>query len=153
METLFQLSVLLVMPFWLLIVFLPHWRWTRRIMNSVLVVVPAALLFLFLLISNLALTLDFLARLFPPTLASIQPLLGSATGASIVWIHVGAFDLFVGRWVYLDSRMEGISAWLISPILAVAFLLGPLGFLLYLAARWRVSRSRSSPAPAQVTIA
>lgn len=148
METLFQLSALLVMPFWLLIVFLPHWRWTRRIMNSVLVIVPAALLYVVLLIANLDLTIDFLAQLFPPTLASIQPLLGSTTGATIVWVHVGTLDLFVGRWVYLDSRVEAISAWLASPILVVAFLLGPLGFLLYLAARWIVSRSRSSPAPA-----
>lgn len=117
-------------------------------MKSVLVIVPAALLYVVLLISNLDLTLDFLAQLLPPTLASVQALLGSTAGATIAWIHFGAFDLFVGRWVYVDSREEAISAWLVSPILAVVFLLGPLGFLLYLVARWIVTRGRRSPAPA-----
>ena len=27
-DTLFSLSNLLVMPFWFLMIFLPHWRWT-----------------------------------------------------------------------------------------------------------------------------
>ena len=144
METLFQLSALLVVPFWLLIVLLPKWQWTRRIMNTILVIVPAALLYLFLLVSNLDTTVDFLTHLFPPTLAVIQTLFGTIAGATIAWVHFGAFDLFVGRWVYLDSQAEGISAWIVSPILLVVFLLGPLGFLLYLATRWIVGRNRLS---------
>ncbi|MCB0074886.1 MAG: DUF4281 domain-containing protein, partial [Caldilineaceae bacterium] len=51
------------------------------------------------------------------------------------WVHFLAFDLFVGRWVYLDSRARGITAWLVSPILFVVLMLGPLGFLLYMAVR------------------
>ena len=49
--------------------------------------------------------------------------------------HFLAFDLFVGRWVYLDSRERGISAWLMAPILLVVLMLGPLGFILYLVVR------------------
>ena len=50
MEIIFQLSSLLVMPFWLLIIFLPHWQWTRRIMASPWVVAPAALLYTLLVV-------------------------------------------------------------------------------------------------------
>jgi hypothetical protein len=46
-----------------------------------------------------------------------------------------AFDLFVGRWVYLDGRRLGMSAWLVSPILFFVLMLGPLGLVLYVAAR------------------
>lgn len=79
-------------------------------MNSIVVIVPAALLYLFLLVLNLDTTVDFLTHLFPPTLAVIQTLFGTTAGAAIAWIHFGAFDLFVGRWVYLDSQAEAISA-------------------------------------------
>ena len=53
MEIIFQLSSLLVMPFWLMIIFLPHWQWTRRIMASPWVVAPAALLYALLVIPSL----------------------------------------------------------------------------------------------------
>ena len=34
MDTLFAISNLLVMPFWLAMILLPRWRWTVRIMAS-----------------------------------------------------------------------------------------------------------------------
>jgi hypothetical protein len=34
METLFNLSSLIVLPFWALMIFLPRWRVTRRLMSS-----------------------------------------------------------------------------------------------------------------------
>ena len=146
METIFQLTGLLVLPFWLLMILLPRWQWTRRIMKSILVIVPAALLYVVLMISQIDLTLDFLTGPLPPTLPSIQAVLGTAVGATIAAVHFRAFDLFVGRWVYLDSRKGAITAWLISPILLVGFTFPPLGFLLCLAARWLVGRGRSQQA-------
>ena len=53
MKTLFQLSHLLVMPFWLLMILLPHCRWSQRIMASLWTVVPAALLYASLVAPNL----------------------------------------------------------------------------------------------------
>ena len=46
-----------------------------------------------------------------------------------------AFDLFIGRWVYLDSCQCAVSAWLMAPVLFFVLMLGPIGFLLYLAVR------------------
>ncbi len=45
METVFSLSSLLVMPFWLLMILLPHWRFTRCVMRSPLVILSPALLY------------------------------------------------------------------------------------------------------------
>ena len=132
METIFQLSNLLVVPFWFLMILLPHWRWTKRIMASLWTVVPAALLYAILVLPNF---LALLGELASPELASIAALLGTPEGAMIGWIHFLAFDLFVGRWAYLDSREKGFTAWLVSPILFVVFMFGPLGLLLYLAMR------------------
>ena len=132
METIFQLSNLLIMPFWLLMILLPHWHWTQRIMASLWTVVPASLLYAILVMPNL---LAFVGDLANPTLPGIVALLGSPNGAVIGWIHFLAFDLFVGRWIFLDSRQHSLSAWLVSPTLLLTLLFGPLGLLLYLAVR------------------
>ena len=62
-------------------------------------------------------------------------LLGTPTGTTLAWAHFVAFDLFVGRWIYNDSRGRQYSAWWVSPILVLTLLVGPVGLLLYLAAR------------------
>lgn len=44
-EALFTLSNIVVMPFWLLMIFLPHWKFTKRVIASPLVALPTALLY------------------------------------------------------------------------------------------------------------
>ena len=136
--TLFNLSSLLVMPFWFLMIFLPHWRWTKRIAGSLWIVVPAALLYTVLILPSLPTVFPLLLN---TTLAGIAALLGTPQGATIGWVHFLAFDLFVGRWAYLDSRARGISAWLASPTLFFILMVGPLGLLLYLALRALTGRN------------
>lgn len=148
MENIFQLSSLLVMPFWLLIIVLPHWGWTRRIMASPWVVAPAALLYTLLVVPSLA---SLLPQLANPQLGTIAALLGTPQGATIAWVHFLAFDLFVGRWAYLDSRQRGTSAWIISPVLFLILMVGPLGLLLYLFVRLLPARAKES-VPAATTL-
>jgi hypothetical protein len=130
MEQLFLLSSLLVLPFWLLMIVLPHWRWTQRIMRSPLVVVPNALIYAILVLPRLS---EIVSSF--DSVASVAALLGAPTGTVIAWAHFLAFDLFVGRWAYLDSREQGVHPVLMAPVLVLTFLLGPLGFLLYLVVR------------------
>ena len=59
--------------------------------------------------------------LLSPTLDGIASLLSTPAGATVAWVHFLAFDLFVGRWAYLDSRERGISAWLVSPSAVLHF--------------------------------
>jgi hypothetical protein len=131
-ETIFSLSNLLTIPFWLLMILLPAWRWTARIMQSLWTVVPAALAYALLVLPN---ALGLLNELANPELGAIAALLGSPAGATIGWIHFLAFDLFVGRWAYLDSRQRQIHPLLVSPTLFLILMFGPLGLLLYLLIR------------------
>ena len=132
MAQVFSASFLLVAPFWALLIFLPGWRWTARIARSPWLAAPAALLYTGLVLPQF---FSVLAAVAQPDLAGIMALLGTPTGATIAWVHFLAFDLFVGRWVYLDSRERGLSPWLISPVLLFTLLLAPLGFVLYLVIR------------------
>lgn len=133
-DTLFQFVTFLPLPFWFLMIVLPNWKGTQRVMRSRLAVMPL-----------LAAYAVFAIPQFPSIVAAAidQPfgldgwakVLGRPEIAFVAWIHFLAFDLFVGRWIYRDSRERELSAWLTAPILTMTLLLGPLGLLLYLLLR------------------
>ena len=145
METFFPLANFLVMPFWLLMIFVPRWRLTERLLRSPLAAAPPALLYSVLMLPRLS---EHVPTLLRPELHAVAGLLGSSAGATLGWTHFLAFDLFVGRWIYLDGRRRGVSAWLAGPVLFLTLLLGPLGFLLHLGLRRILGRADSAgPAP------
>lgn len=76
-----------------------------------------------------------------PAAAGFGNLAGVATLFSVPglllagWVHYLAFDLLVGRWEIDDSGAHGLAAWWLLPCLALTFLFGPAGWLLYLLLR------------------
>lgn len=132
-EALFTLSNIVVMPFWLLMIFLPHWKFTKRVIASPLVALPTALLYTLLVLPQ---AFSLAGSLLNPTLAGITELLATPQAMLIAWAHFLTFDLLTGRWAYLESRAEKFSAWLMAPILFFILMLGPFGFVLYLILRY-----------------
>jgi hypothetical protein len=55
--------------------------------------------------------------------------------ATLVWAHIIAFDLFVGRWIYLQGTSDGIHPLVMAPILIVTILFAPIGFLAFVTVR------------------
>jgi hypothetical protein len=139
MDTVFSAANLTVLPFWFLMIALPRWGVTARLVSSAWIFVAPIAVYAALVVPGLASVLPVVAR---PELDPVRALLGSPLGATAAWAHFLAFDLFVGRWIYLDARGRGLSAWIVSPILLATLLLGPLGLLAYLGARaYRDSRA------------
>ena len=113
-------------------ILLPSWRWTHRITASPLIAVPPLLIYLMVMVPIFP---QFWAAVSAPDLDALREVLSTAHGAAAVWAQLIAFDLFIGRWIYRDSRDRGISPWLISPILLLTIFLSPIGLLGYLAIR------------------
>jgi hypothetical protein len=141
MSTLFSLSSLLVMPFWALMILLPGWRWSERLIRSPRIAAPAALLYAALVVPQLGGVLGAVAN---PDLAGIAALFASEAAVTVAWVHFLAFDLFVGRWVYLDARERRIHPLVSGPVLLLVLLLGPLGFVVYLLLRSSATRRASA---------
>jgi hypothetical protein len=136
LESLFLAANLFVLPFWFLMIVAPGWRFTRRVMGSGAVVAILSALYVAMILPRLDSVGTFLVGLAGPDRAAVAArLLGSPEGAVIGWVHFLAFDLFVGRYIYLDSRERELSPWLMAPILILTLLLGPAGFLTYLLVR------------------
>ena len=128
LQAVFKLINLTVLPFWLAMILAPGWRGTRRLLAGPWGLVAPALAYLVMVVPRLPEILPVVAR---PELPAVAALLGTPAGAAIAWAHFLAFDLFVGRWIYLDGRQREVSGWVLSPILLLTLLLGPLGLLAY----------------------
>ena len=64
------------------------------------------------------------------TLANVQQLFTSPWLALAGWVHFLAFDLFMGALMARRMMEAGRSRLLLVPVLPLAFLFGPAGFLL-----------------------
>jgi hypothetical protein len=137
MSTLFNISNLVVLPFWLIMIALPRWDWAKKLISSPWIVLPPVLIYAALVLPGLP---GLLGQLANPNLDSIAALLGTPAGATVSWTHFLAFDLFVGRWAYLDAIERRIPAWLMAPVLFLTLMFGPLGLLAYLIVRLAVRR-------------
>ncbi|MEQ1496735.1 MAG: ABA4-like family protein [Novosphingobium sp.] len=66
-----------------------------------------------------------------------------ATDAGVVigWTHYLAFDLFTGLWIARDADAKGFSRLAQIPVLAMTFVAGPVGLLVWLIVRERSARA------------
>jgi hypothetical protein len=129
---LFSLEFPLAAPFWAAMIVAPGWSWTRRIIASPWIAVPPALVYALAVLPELG---TFLPAVSDPSPAGVAALLATPVGAAAGWAHFIAFDLFVGRWMYLDSRERGVHPLVMAPVLVLTILLAPLGLLAYLGVR------------------
>jgi hypothetical protein len=121
---LFDLSNLFVLPFWVLMIFLPRWGITKRVMGSLIPFIILAGLYLFLLAGSI--TPESAEAMSNPKLADIARFFGDERAAATGWTHFLVMDLFVGRWIYWEGQRTGV--WTVHSI-ALCLFAGPLGLL------------------------
>lgn len=144
-DFLFDLSFLLAVPVWLLMILAPNWRYTTRVAASPLTVVP-------ILVVYTALAIPVLPELWTlvsePTLPKLQDLVADADGAGAVWAQIIAWDLLIGQWMFLESRKWGIHPLVMSPLLVLTILLSPFALPVFLALRAvRMTRPKKDRRP------
>ncbi|WP_449256250.1 ABA4-like family protein [Bosea sp. (in: a-proteobacteria)] len=110
---------------WLLLIAAPRWR-ASQILAGLAIPTLLSLGYLVLIAVHWHearggfSSLDDVAALF-----ASRPLLLAG------WIHYLAFDLLTGAWLLRRAQREGLPHWAMLPVLALTFLFGPVGYLLY----------------------
>ncbi len=127
-EYLYNGANLFVLPFWLLIVIVPNWSVTRRIMASTLPFLPLALAYIYCFVNSL--DPESVESFANPTLSAIAALFADEKVMATGWIHFVVMDLFVGRWIYWQGQEKGIFT---RHSLALCLFAGPIGLLCHLA--------------------
>jgi hypothetical protein len=121
---LFDLANLFVLPFWALMIFLPNWNITKKVMESYLPFIPLVGLYVYFLTTTL--DAETAKALSSPDLNAIALFFSEETAAATGWVHFLVMDLFVGRWIYWQGQEKQI--WTIHSIILCLFA-GPVGLL------------------------
>ncbi|MDB9311699.1 ABA4-like family protein [Spirulina sp. CS-785/01] len=139
LELVFNLANLFVLPFWAIMIILPNWEVTRKVMGSYLPFVVLAGVYIYFITGSL--NADSLEALSNPKLSEIAGFFGEEAAAATGWAHFLTFDLFVGRWIYWQGQKTGI--WTVHSLIFCLFA-GPIGLLSHIITRWL--RVRFNPA-------
>ncbi len=136
-ESIFSICGNLVLPGWLLLIFLPRWKWTLGLISAGIIPFLLALVYAWIFASRASMMPEGggFGSLNEVTLLFADPYILTAG-----WIHYLAFDLFVGCWEVNDAQKQGISHWLVIPCLILTFMLGPTGLAVYLLIRLATKR-------------
>jgi len=134
-EQLFSLCGALVLPGWLLLIFVPRWKWTARVIAAWVLPLTLAVVYLVLVATHFGDSEGGFG-----SLAEVSRLFQNPHNLLAGWIHYLAFDLFIGSWEVRDAQRIGIHHLLVVPCLILTFLLGPVGLLLYFALRFALKR-------------
>ncbi len=124
-DTAFSGANLLAISGWLLLLLAPRWR-AGQALAGLLIPVLLSLGYIVLIAvywheaQGGFSSLDDIAALF-----AWRPLLLAG------WVHYLAFDLLIGAWLLRRSQRAGLPHWAMLPVLALTFLFGPIGYLLY----------------------
>ena len=132
--TLFNLAGLAA-PVWLLLIFLPKWKFTRWLAHSA--IVPALISLIYLAGVGLLVTTHGFAFMRDfGSAEGVTRLLARQDIAMVAWIHILAFDQLAGLLIYRDNMEHRyVPLPVQSVILFFTFMLGPVGFLTYFVLR------------------
>ena len=131
LSLLFNIANFYALPFWLLMVILPKWVVTQKVMSSYLPFVPLAGLYIYLFGGSL--DPESAEAFSNPTLPVLAQLFSQEPVMLTGWIHFIVLDLFTGRYVYLEGRENGIFT---IHSLILCFFAGPIGLLSHIVTSW-----------------
>jgi hypothetical protein len=136
-EQIFSLTNSLALLGWLLLVFAGRVRWAAPLVLGAILPLLLAVIYTGLLVGHWGEAGGSFR-----TLAGVGTLFENHWLLLAGWVHYLAFDLFIGAWEVRDSQALGISHWIVIPCLALTFLFGPAGLLLYFLIR--IARRRGA---------
>jgi len=121
-----------VLPFWLMLIFIPNSKFTQFFVNSI--ILPLILSTAYVYTIYLAILFDEpmfdFFRLYL-SLDNLYAIFSTESFLLIFWLHFLALNLFLGSWVSRDGVKYNITRSLLFIPLILIYFTGPLGLVLY----------------------
>lgn len=119
---------MIAMIMWILMIFTPKWKVTKALMEYKVIPLALAVVYAIFIVKSILISgsMDF------SSLASVMALFTEENAVLGGWIHYLAFDLLIGMWILKQNEKLQIHHLIIVPCLIGTFMLGPIGFLLFM---------------------
>ncbi len=120
-----------VIPFWLLLIFLPNHQITNFLVQSV--IVPLLLAAGYIYLSYILFTDGNILDGFQlyGDLNDLYAMFANETLLLIFWLHFLSISLFTGAWIVRDGKKYLIPKIIIIPSLILTYFAGPIGLVTY----------------------
>ena len=120
-----------VIPFWLLLIFLPHHQITNFLVQPVVVplLLAAGYIYLSYDLYKSGNILDSF-QLYG-ALDDLYAMFANETLLFIFWLHFLSISLFAGAWIVRDGKRYLIPKIIIIPSLILTYFTGPIGLVIY----------------------
>jgi len=124
----FSIVNMMAMMMWALMIIAPKWKITKSLMDYKVVPILLSLVYASYISLNIAETG------FPDfgSLDSVMKLFTDQDATLAGWVHYLAFDLLIGMWILSQNEKHNLPIYMIIPCLLLTFMLGPVGFLLFI---------------------
>ena len=121
-----------VLPFWLMLIFIPNSKFTQFFVNSIILPLILSAAYVYVIYQSILFEepiFDFF-RLYL-NLDSLYTIFATESFLLIFWLHFLALNLFLGSWVSRDGVKYNITRSLLFIPLILIYFTGPLGLVLY----------------------
>ena len=121
-----------VLPFWLMLIFIPNSRITQIFVNSVILPLILSIAYVYIIYQTILLEepiFDFFKLYL--SLDNLYIIFATESFLLVFWLHFLALNLFLGSWVSRDGVKYGMSRSLLLIPLFLIYFTGPLGLVLY----------------------
>ena len=135
-EVMFWFSSVWILPFWVLMWFLPEHHLTRRFVGDL------RYCFLSLLVPYIIVVLPQVSTILlalgsdMPTPQIVIDLFADEDVIILGWLHYLAFDMFLGRFIWLRMVAMKRPMYVSTPVLILCMMMAPLGCAVGVAVTW-----------------
>ena len=121
-----------IVPFWLLLTFVPNSKFTSFFINSIILPIILSSAYIYALYQAILLGENMLGifELYL-SLENLYTVFATESFLLIFWLHFLAISLFVGAWIVRDARKYFIPKIMVIPSLVLAYFTGPIGLVFY----------------------
>ena len=116
---------------WALLIFMPYWYFTDFVIKNG-IVVGLSLFYIYLIFIRKDIKNEEYPKGNFTSLEGILNLFKNPRNLLSGWVHYLAFDLMLGLYIKSQANEIGMSHFLQIPCFILTFLLGPVGYLLFM---------------------
>ena len=121
-----------VLPFWLMLIFIPNSKITQIFINSVILPLILAVAYVYSIYQTILLDEPIfdVIKLYL-SLDNLYALFATESFLLIFWLHFLALNLFLASWISRDGVKHTMPRGLVSIPLILVYFAGPIGLVLY----------------------
>jgi hypothetical protein len=121
-----------ILPFWLMLAFIPNSKLTIFFINSIILPLILSTAYIFVVYQIFQLDEPFYNLFYLYlSLDNLSALFSSKSFLLIFWIHFVAINIFLGSWVSRDAIKYNISKRAVFTPLILIYFMGPVGLVYY----------------------